>query len=292
MTHHEIKQQEIIDRYIMHRLKATERQAFQEHYFGCDECFGKVQTAAQFVAGVKHSSRKGVLSEVVVEPAITVVAWWTNWFKPAFALASAAAILLAIGLGWTLFSQIPRLQNEVAQARQAREQAAREKDLSLQASKDELEKERQALATAKAEAKAEQEKLQAQLNQQIANNKPTNVPEPIGQVQVNAPIVLLESQRDAKSESNQLNIPGGAKTATIWIELAPDARFDRYQLQVFDQAKRLVTTVNGAKLNSYGALAVNVATRTLQPAKYVVKAFGEKGGQRELIGEYNLTVRK
>ena len=106
------------------------------------------------------------------------------------------------------------------------------------------------------------------------------------------PIVLLESQREAKSESNQLNIPGGAKTATIWIELAPDARFDRYQLQVFDQAKRLVTTVNGAKLNSYGALAVNVATRTLQPAKYVVKAFGEKGGQRELIGEYNLTVRK
>lgn len=290
MNHHEIEQQDIIDRYIMHRLHATERQAFQEHFFGCDECFGKVQTSAQFVAGVKHSSRKGILAEVAAEP--VTVAWWANWFKPALALASAAAVVLAIGLGWTLFSQIPKLQNEIAQERQAREQITREKDQSLQASKDELEKERQALATAKAEAKAEQEKLQSQLNQQIATNKPTNVPEPIGQVQANAPIVLLEAQRDAKSESNQLNIPRGAKTATIWIELAPDARFDRYQLQVFDQAKKLITTVNGAKLNSYGALAVNVATRTLPPAKYVVKAFGEKGGQRELIGEYNLTVRQ
>lgn len=288
MNHHEIEQQAIIDRYIMHRLNATERLAFQEHFFSCDECFSKVQTSAQFVAAAKHSARKGILSEVEAAPAITVVSWWANWFKPAFALASAAAVLLAIGLGWVLLSQIPKLREEVARERQAREQVAREKDQNLQTTKEELEKERQALAA----AKSEQEKLQAQLNQQIAQNKPSEIPEPIGQAQANAPIVLLEAQRDAKAESNALNIPAAAKMATLWIELAPDARFTSYQLQIFDQAKRLVTTVNGAKLNSYGALAVNVPARTLQHSKYVVKAYGEKDGVRELIGEYNLTVRK
>ena len=285
MNHHEIEQQDIIDRYLMHRLNATERMAFQEHFFDCDECFGKVQTSAQVVAGVKHSSRHGILSEVETAP---VVSWWANWFKPAFALASAAAVLLAIGLGWTLFSQIPKLRDAVARERQAREQVAREKDQNLQSTKDELEKERQALAL----ARTEQEKLRAQLDQQIAQNKPSNLPAPIGQVQANAPIVLLEAQRDAKAASNQLSLPAAAKTATFWIELAPDARFDSYQLQIFDQGKRVVTTVNGAKLNSYGALAVNIPARALQPAKYVVKAFGIKGSQRELIGEYDLMVRK
>ncbi len=288
MNHHEIEQQDIIERYVMHRLNATERQAFQEHYFGCDECFAKVQTSAKFVAGVKHSARKGILSEIATVPSSSPVSWLTNWFKPAFAFASAIAILLAIGLGWVLLSQIPKLREDVARERQAREQIAREKEQSLQSTNNELEKERQALAA----AQAEKEKLQAQFNQQIAQNKSSETPAPIITSQANAPIVLLEAQRDAKAASNQLTIPNAAKTATLWIELAPDARFESYQLQVFDQSNRLVTTINGAKLNNYGAIAVNIPTRSLQTTKYLVKAFGEKGGTRELIGEYDLTVRK
>ncbi len=297
MNHHEIEQQEIIERYTIHRLSAMARKAFQEHYFGCDECFSKVQTMAQFVAATKHSSRRGILYEVESES--VAVAWWANWFKPAFALASAAAVLLAIGLGWTLFSQIPKLREELARERQAREQISDEKYLSneklkrLEGSKDMLEDALGFKHDALATAKAKQAKLQAQLNQ-IAQNKPTGITAPIEQVQsnANAPIVLLESQRDAKSESNLLALPSAAKTATLWIEFAPDSRFTSYKLQIFNQEKKLLTTINGAKLNSYGALAVNVPARVLSSAKYVIKAFGIKDSQHELIGEYDLTVLK
>ena len=59
MNHHEIEQDEIVERYVRHRLAADERLAFQEHYFACDECFAQVQTTARFVAGVRQAARAG-----------------------------------------------------------------------------------------------------------------------------------------------------------------------------------------------------------------------------------------
>ena len=259
----------------------------------------KCKLRRNLLPGVKYFSRKGLLPQCPPDQKLSVISWLENWLKPAFAFASAAALILAIGLGWVLLKQIPTLREEIARERKAREQISDEKFFSdeklkkLEASNDIREDAREVERDALAVVKAENEKLQAQLKQ-IAKVKPAAMPAPIKQSQVdpNAPIVLLESQRDAKAESNLLNIPSAAKTATIWIELAPDARFTSYQLQVFDQAKKLVATVNGAKLNSYGALAVNVPTHNLPSAKYLVKAFGQKNGIRELIGEYNLTVQK
>ena len=283
MNHHEIEQQEIIERYIMHRLPAAQRLTFQEHFFGCDECFEKIQSSSKFIAGVKENSRLGYFPEFSTKRNRRVI-FIDNLFKPAFALASAIALVLAFVLGWLLLRQIPKLREEVAFERKAREQISNEKDQSLQVVKDELEKERQALAL----TKAEQEKFKLQIEQQVAQTKP--LLEPVGQVEANASIVLLEAQRDAKAESNVLKIPSSSNVATLWIELAPDPRFTTYQLQIFDDAKKLITTVNGAKLNSYGALAVNVPALNFKSGKYVVKAFGSKGEKLDLIGEYKLSV--
>jgi hypothetical protein len=103
---------------------------------------------------------------------------------------------------------------------------------------------------------------------------------------------VLEAVRNPGDRVNQLSLPANAPTALIWLDVEPGNRFGDFQLQILDSNKRLVETVNGAKPNSYGALVVNVPARSLQSGRYVVKLYGMSGGQRELVGEYDLQVRR
>ena len=129
MTHHEIEQQDIIERYLRHQLPTAERSAFQEHYFACDECFAQVQSTAKFIAGVQRSSRVGLLAETAREVTSSAVAsWWASWFTPAFALAATACLLLAVALGWILLKQVPQGREEASNPKATPEQMADTKE--------------------------------------------------------------------------------------------------------------------------------------------------------------------
>ena len=279
MNHHEIAEKEIVERYVQQRLGADERLAFQEHFFACDECFAQVQTSARFVAGVRQAASAGTLDNRVTAGA---AAGWSNWFRPAFATTAFASLVLAVALGWLLLSQIPRLRGELAREREAREQIERDNQQRLAQANDALTNERK-------QSEAERAKLQNQL-ELLAQNRPPSMPEGYNRRQVTSPLVILDSVRGSGSEQ-QLVLGGGATVATIWIEVEPGNRFESYRLQVFRAGGQLVETVANAQPNSYGAVAVLVPARSLHPGKYVVKLSGVKGHQRELVGEYDLTVR-
>jgi len=68
MTHDQIRDGEVIERYVLHKLTPAERQAFQEHFFECEECFQETNVAARFIAGVRDASRSGVLAATQKEP--------------------------------------------------------------------------------------------------------------------------------------------------------------------------------------------------------------------------------
>lgn len=286
MTHQEIEQQEIIERYVRHKLTPDERRAFQEHYFSCESCFAETQTAARFVAGVRNAARAGAFDAATAGNE-GAAAWWMGWLNPAFACAAAACLVLTVALGWVVFKQLPALREEAARERQAREQAARDKEAGLAQAQAELERERRLSA----EERAAREELQTRLDE-LAQNSPSRRPDAVGEAQANVPLVLLEAQRDAQAGSNQLVLPAGAKSATLWVELAPETRYESFQLEVLSADKRLLTTIAGARANSYGALAVTVPARMLQRGKYLVRAYGVKGGQHTLVGEYDLLVRR
>src|SRR5205823_6101405 len=91
-----------------------ERRAFQEHYFACEECFAQVQTAARLIAGVRQASRKGVLAASKAEP----VAWWASLFRPAFSLAIASALVLAVAFGYLMLRQTSSTSQELARQQQ------------------------------------------------------------------------------------------------------------------------------------------------------------------------------
>jgi Putative zinc-finger len=106
MMHSQIEKEEIIERYVRNQLAEEERKAFEEHFFGCDDCFVKLQATERFVAGVRDAARHGAL-----EPRAEGSArgWsWDNWIVPAFGASAWAALVLAVVSGWLYFVRIPR----------------------------------------------------------------------------------------------------------------------------------------------------------------------------------------
>lgn len=292
MTHEEIEKYDIVERYAMHKLSEADRRAFQEHYFACDECFEKAQLTTRFIAGVRGSSHAGVLA-ATLSPGVVSPFRLGGWLKPAFVLAAAASVVLAALFGWLVFWQLPNLRGEVERERLARLELEREKQESETAARQSLEQAHNELTKEREQAareKTEREKAQAQL-EELARNQSRTAPGSNDSSQVNAPLVILESERGSQRD-NQLALPTRANSATLWIDVESGDRFDAYRLQLFAADGRSIKSISGIKRNSYGAVAVNIPAGVLQTGNYVVKLYGLRNRNAELLGEYDLRVRR
>lgn len=256
MTHQEAQLNDTIERYVRHQLSAEERRAFQEHYFKCEECFEQVQTMARFVAGVQQAARKGLLAETASG------SWWANLFKPVLAFGVAVALLLVVVVGWFLLKPNTLPVQELAVAQSPTPTAS-------------------PIATPATEASPSADLLAQNRPQPTDDVAPGKVP-----------VVFLDSERDASGAANQLAIPANTDKAILRIEVEPGSSFSGFQFQIFDSAKRLVTTASGGKANAKGVVSASLPTQLLQSGKYVVKCYGIRDGQRELVGEYRLQVQK
>jgi hypothetical protein len=114
MMHPQIEDEEIIERYVRNQLPDEERKAFEEHFFGCDDCFEKLQVAERFVAGVRDAARRGTLSGEVEGRSPGWIS--SSWLVPAFGVSACAALLLAAFSGWTYFSQMPKMRQRLDQS--------------------------------------------------------------------------------------------------------------------------------------------------------------------------------
>lgn len=115
MMHPQIEDEEIIERYVRNQLAEEERKAFEEHFFGCDDCFDKLQVAERFVAGVRDAARRGVLKDSASTEAMSAPRWGA-WMFPTLAATSVATMALAVIAAWTLLFQMPKLRRELNQA--------------------------------------------------------------------------------------------------------------------------------------------------------------------------------
>jgi hypothetical protein len=103
VTHAEALARDAADAYVRAQLNPADREAFEEHYFSCDECFAEVQAADALRRAVRASARTGV------PPATASSRTSALW-----ALPLAASVLLAAGLGWVLFVERPSLRSRIA----------------------------------------------------------------------------------------------------------------------------------------------------------------------------------
>lgn len=110
MLHTQIQNDEVVERYVRNRLTPEDRQAFEEHFFACDECFEKVQAMERFAAGIRDAAERGLLEDGAVAADLRQAPAWTRW---ALAGSSAAAIALAAVIAWALLVRIPSLQRNL-----------------------------------------------------------------------------------------------------------------------------------------------------------------------------------
>src|ERR1700756_2458927 len=114
MMHREIDEQEIIERYVRNQLSPEERRSFEEHFFGCEECFEKLRTTERFIAGLRDAGGRGLLEEGSTDT--VPVRSWPSWVFPALAASSCAAVAFALVASWTLLFQMPRLRQQLSQS--------------------------------------------------------------------------------------------------------------------------------------------------------------------------------
>ena len=109
MMHSRIENEDIVERYVRHQLPPADEEAFDEHLLGCDECFGKVQAAERFQAGMRDAAARGLLDDNGREA--------TNpgsWFPWALALTTCTAVIATGIAAWLYFGELQRLRSELA----------------------------------------------------------------------------------------------------------------------------------------------------------------------------------
>jgi hypothetical protein len=110
VNHFEAIQSKAVEKYLLGEMPPVERDAFEEHFFGCPECAADLRATAAFLEAAKQELRFGSLSKPAPEPAMRsrfVLQW------PVLAWAALAASLLV-----TAYQNIvvyPHLTNEIAQ---------------------------------------------------------------------------------------------------------------------------------------------------------------------------------
>ena len=96
-----VEENDFVSRYVAEKLSPEEAEAFEQHYFGCERCWGEVRQATEVRAtlskvgvGIRESASGAPVSRVVRGP----------WRRPAFLVAAAAAAAAAVV---TLMSSVP-----------------------------------------------------------------------------------------------------------------------------------------------------------------------------------------
>ena len=121
IDHQEAVKNLMAERYLLGELNTAEREAYEEHLFACDACFGQVKAGTEFVG---HLRRIGV-----EDPATDVVApGWKQSLRSALRPAPAFALAACILAGTSLYQNmitIPMLKGPQAESRYMVTEASR-----------------------------------------------------------------------------------------------------------------------------------------------------------------------
>jgi len=117
MDHKKIKENEIIERYILKQLTAEEENLFEQHFLECEQCFNEIQVTEKIIAGLKNASAKGLFNtHKPEEKKIFSVNNLFNVFSfhPKLAIAATLLVLILIYPAWHGIFTVPQLKKEIA----------------------------------------------------------------------------------------------------------------------------------------------------------------------------------
>lgn len=108
MDHNEAVKNHAAEKYFLGELAENDREAFEEHFFDCQDCAADVKATAILVDNVREALRAPDLKRAASRE--TRTAGFLNWWRPAYSFAAIA--LLVFTVGYQNFVQIPQLRHE------------------------------------------------------------------------------------------------------------------------------------------------------------------------------------
>ncbi len=110
MDHTEAANQSAVEKYLLGELGPEERDAFEEHYFTCEECATDLRVTASFITHAKKELSRTFITSVPQMSRRTFSL--AAILRPAFVVPVMAVLLVEIG--FQHFVTLPRLKHEAA----------------------------------------------------------------------------------------------------------------------------------------------------------------------------------
>src|SRR5262245_30364617 len=104
MDHEVAAKTHAVERYLLGDMPATERDAFEEHYFTCVECAEGVRSGSELTHDLK-----ALLQEHPSRPQVSPPSW-SSWLRAPVLVPSFAALALAFVVGYQNLAVLPDLE--------------------------------------------------------------------------------------------------------------------------------------------------------------------------------------
>jgi hypothetical protein len=111
MDHEEATGRGAVEKYLLDELAPLERDEFEEHFFGCQECAADLRTTAAFLDTAARELERGAPAKPA--PKVGSKSWFAFLWRPAFVSPAVAFLLLIIV--YQNVVMYPRLAGERAQ---------------------------------------------------------------------------------------------------------------------------------------------------------------------------------
>jgi hypothetical protein len=108
MNHEEAIKQGSVEKYLLNELSPSERDAFEEHFFGCQDCAADVRATDAFLEATRKQLKAGPDPKRIVEAGAP---WYTLLWTPKL-VAPVFALMLAV-IGFQTLVIFPRHSERV-----------------------------------------------------------------------------------------------------------------------------------------------------------------------------------
>lgn len=283
MNHIEIEERQIAELYVMGKLPPEEAAGFEEHYLHCQECLDRLELAESMDRGFKRAAGQAAAEAAAVHHIaaraaatrqIAVLAWLSRLGRSRQMAALAMAVLVVAVLPGLLgLREVRERERELAAARSDLEQ---ERARSAAGSRTGAEAEARLRAELEARVEADLEAKQRELDRerQAHASAAAQLAE-ARKPQRNVPILFLEPERGGGAPTHQVSLsesPG-------WIVLAlgvdpPHA--PSYRAVLRDAKGREVWRDEGLEVNEMETVTVSLPATLLAPGDYTVEVAGRR----------------
>ena len=267
MDHTYVEEHDLVEAYLAGRLSESDRDAFEAHYFDCEACLERLETAEDFREGMRQIAAEDIAQASAARTRLGLFAALAALsYRHRLALASALLLLAALPAVW-LAGRNRTLQQKIATASTGAEQQ-----------RTALEARVQSLEQARAGDRSRHEEELARERERRVREAMPQTPQP----QVNVPFFLLAAVRSGEQEGrapvNQIPLSSTTGSVILTAELAT-VDYPSYRASLHSAGGKEMWQAQGLHPDSRDTLVLLLPARMLQNGDYrlTVEGAGQDG---------------